>query len=317
MANKRKSRTKKSRGPNSPVRVLVDCSPHRITGGANFGELTDEDVEHESYHESDALVTIPLCHDVSSFKSQASKEPYGTDKEPQHHIPDFTVNCFVEGLRIEVKALASLVHDDSLTKYAAIGKGYLDRNVPFALLVDAQLQQAPRFDAVKLLSRYLTSTVPTAVLERATNALRNGPLLIPELKEAASLNLVDVWTLIARRHVTFDWALPLDSHKTKVSLPNQPFAGLRLEDILNSTRFSPLLAELALGRRPADKQLLADAATWRQSGRPLTPWQFVGGFGKAAPLRDLREEEYIPRDARRRRDYAPGKRSVTPGDAAN
>lgn len=317
MAKKRNFLKKKSWGPSSPVRVLVECSPHRITGGGNFGDLTDADVEHESYHESDALVTIPLCHDVSSFKSQASKEPYGTDEEPQHHIPDFTVNCFVEGLRIEVKALASLVHDDSLTKYAAIGKGYLNRNVPFALLVDAQLQEVPRFDSVKLLARYVTSTVPPDVLERATNALRNGPLSIPELKEAASLNLVDVWTLIARRHVTFDWALPLDPDKTRVSLPNQPFAGLKLEDILNSTRFSPFLAELALGRRPADKQLLADAATWRQSCRPLTPWQFVGGFGKAEPLRDLREEECIPRGARRRRDYAPGTRSVTPRDAAS
>jgi hypothetical protein len=314
MAKKRKPPKKKSRGPNSPVRVLVECSPHRITGGGSFPGLTELDVEHESYLEHDALAAITLCHDVRFIRSQASKEPYGTDDQPQHHIPDFTVDCFVPGLRIEVKALASLVRDDSLTKYAAIGKGYLDRHVPFAFLVDAQLQEAPRFDSVRLLTRYVTSTVPPDVLERAKNALLSGPLSIPELREVASLSLVDVWTLIARRHVTFDWSCVLDRHETKVSLPNQPFAGLKLEDILRSTRFGPLLEELALGRRSTDKQLLADAAAWRQSRRPLTPWQFVGGFAKAAPLRDLREEECVPRDPRRRRDYAPGSRFLAAGD---
>jgi hypothetical protein len=70
------------------------------------------------------------------------------------------------------------------------------------------------------------------------------------------------------------------------------------------------LAELALGRRPTDQQLMADAATWRQHYRPPTAWQCVGGFADAEPLRDLDDADSVPRSIGRRRDYAPGARVV-------
>lgn len=305
MPTKRKATTQ-SKSTDKRARTLVECSPHRTTGGGFFPGLTAVDVEHESYPERYALATLCLCRDVRAIASQSTKEPYVFQDRPRHHVPDFTVDTFREGLRLEVKALASLVHSDSLEKYAAVAKGYLDRGVPFALLVDAQIEEAPRFASVKLLFRYVTSQVPPAVLAQATAALSDGPLSIPELMVRASLKLVDVWTLIANHHVCFDWAKPLDPHTTMVSLPNQPYGGLKLENILSSTRFGDLLAQLALGRRPTDQRVLADAATWRQFGHPLGPWNFVGGFQDEKPLRDLREDEYIPRAAGRKRDRAPG-----------
>jgi len=308
MAVKRKSQKKSS---NKPVRVLVECSPQRTTGGGLIPELMENDVEHESYPERYTLATLVLCHDVRSIASQATREPYLNGDRPCHHIPDFTVDTFVPELRIEVKALASLAHNNTLEKCLAIAKGYLHRGIPFAFLVDAQLEERPRFDSIKLLFRYASSKVPEEVLERATATLSNGPLSIGEFKARASLELVDVWTLIARRQLCFDWANPLHPETTVVSLPGKPFGGLRLEDILRSTRFGSLLEELALGRRPTNQYLLADAATWRQHGRPLGPWSFVGGFQDAKPLRDLGENESIPRSLGRRRNRAPGFNAVT------
>lgn len=305
MPAKRKSRAKR-KSSDIRARTLVECSPHRTTGGGFFPGLTAFDIEHESYPERYALATLCLCHDVRFIASQSTKEPYLYLGRPCHHIPDFTVDAFVDGLRLEIKALASLVHGDSIEKYAAVAKGYADRGVPFALLVDAQIEEAPRFASVKLLFRYVTSKVPEDALTGATAALAIGPLSIPEFMALASLKLVDVWTLIAKRHICFDWAKPLDPHTTVISLPNQPFRGLKLEDILHSTRFGGLLAELAMGRRPTDQCLLADAATWRQHGHPLGPWNFVGGFQDEEPLRDLGEDEFIPRAAGRKRDRAPG-----------
>lgn len=308
MAKKRNARTIK---PGKPARVLIECSPHRTTGGGFFPGLTEADVEHESYIERYTVATLVLCHDVDAFKSQASKEPYFDGGRIRFHVPDFTVETFVPGLRIECKALSSLVRDDSLEKYAAVARGYRARNIRCAFLVDAQLEEAARFDSVKLLFRYTRSRLPETVLPRAAAALSDGPLTIRDLKIRASLELVDVWTLIARRHICFDWAKPLCHQTTVVSLPNQPFGGLKLEDILSSTRYGGLLEELALGRRPSDKYLLADAADWGQHHRFLRPWNFVGGFPDTTPLRDLGEEEYIPRAARTKRNFAPGLRSVT------
>jgi len=317
MAAKRKfsHKSKKPGETSGKVRVLVECSPHRITGGGFFPGLTTQDIEHESSNERDALGTLVLCHDVKSISSQASKEPYSASDGSDHvHIPDFTVDTFVPDLRIEVKSLTSLLKNTSIEKYIAVAKGYLDRHVPFALLVDAQLREEPRFSSMKLLFRYVGGRVPEGALARATDILRSGPLTISELKDRARLELVDVWTMVARRHLCFDWATPLDAETTLISLPEQPFEGLKLEDILRSTRFGPLLAELAVGRGPKDQRLLADAATWRQHRRPPTPFQFVGGFSKADPLRDIREEEHISRNPRCKRDYAPGNRSLQNGN---
>lgn len=311
MAAKPNFRSKSKLSGNKAARILVECSPHRTTGGGFFPGLTQRDIEFESYLERYALGTLVLCHDVHAIASQASKEPISTEDESRYHVPDFTVDTFVSGLRIEVKALNSLVREDSLEKYLPIARSYLNRGVPFVFLVDAQLQQEPRFSSMKLLVRYLGSAIPEDVVARATDALSKGPLSIHELKARASLNLVDVWTLIARRHLSFDWGMPLHPENTVVSLTGNTYGGLKLEDILRSTRFGGLLEEFALGRRPEDQCLLADAATWRQSDCVVEPWNFVGGFQDAAPLRDLGEEEFFSRAAGRKRDHAPGCSSVT------
>lgn len=306
MASKSKPKKSKSR-KTGPARVLIECSPHRTTGGGFLRDLMDDHVKHESPPERNALATLCLCHDVYAIASQAAEEPYiGIDGKPHHHVPDYTVDAFVPGLRLEVKALSSLIHRTSLDKYAAVAMGYLNRKTPFALLVDAQLAEEPRASSVKLLFRYCSSDVPADVLTRATAALENGPISIADLRAVASLKLVDIWTLIARRHLSFDWGRSLHPEMTMVSLPDRPYGGLKLEDVLRSTRFSGLLAQLAVGRRPTDQRLLADAAAWRQSNRPLGPWSYVGGFQDTDPIRDLDEDEFIPRAARRKRNQAPG-----------
>lgn len=302
----RKKRSKSKSGKSAAKRDLVECSPHRITGGGFFQGLSVGHIEHESHIERYALSTLLLCHDVYRIESQVGKEPYSLDGQQKHHIPDFVADTFVEGLRLEVKALAQLARPETLRKYSAVAKGYLTRGVPFALLVDAQLEEAPRFRSVKLLARYVTSQIPDQVAEKARIALASGAKSIGEIKACAGLQLVDIWTLIAQRHLCFDWDKPLHAEESPVSLPGQPYEGLKLENILRSTRFGGFLAELALGRQPTDKQLLADASTWRQHDRPIGPWNFVGGFQRAPLLRDIGDAERILREADGRRDFGSG-----------
>ncbi|GAB4062403.1 hypothetical protein [Uliginosibacterium sediminicola] len=298
------------------VRTLVECSPHRTTGGGFYKGLMDHHAEYESHIEELAIKTFVLCHDVRKISSQPITETYELDGRLHGYTPDFIVDAFVPQLRIEVKSLAHLAKGGSRSdKYLAIAAAYRQQHFPFSFLVDAQLEAQPRRENVELLWRYANSTVPTHVVEQATLALTRGPLAVPELLATTSLALVDVWTLVATKHLCFDWGTRLDRHTSVVSLPDQPFGGLRLEDVLSSTRYGGLLAEMAMGRRPTDRRLLADAATWRRHDCPLEPWSFVGGTALKTPLRSLEPTEQFPRDSQRRRDFAPGKRPFPARDA--
>lgn len=290
---------------------LVDCTPHRSAGGGFFPGLTEIDAEYESGHEANALKTLVLCHDVQKIASQPAEEPYLNEGKVHHTTPDFIVDAFVPGLRIEVKALRTLARSErALGVYAAIGRAYLERGEAYALLVDAQLEEEPRFHNVKLLHRYVTSQVPRETLSRVLAALRDGPLSISVLVERAALHLNDVGALIARRHICFDWGTTINWETTLVSLPDQPYGGLKLEHVLRSTRYGPFLDALAMGRQPADRRILADASAWRRHDYPIGPWSVVGGYEYRPPIRSLRPEELSPRSNKRRRNYAPGLRTV-------
>lgn len=293
-----RKRKPKSRQESS----LVEITPHRTSGGCLVPGLTEGHAEYESRHEFHALITLLLCHDVSKIVSQPSRESYFHEGMERYYTPDFSVETFVSGLRLEVKALQYLVCREGLDKYVAIAKSLRDSGVSFAFLTDAQLEIKPRFSNVRLLVRYVTSEVPIAIVQEACKALESGPLTVSELLERTSLGLVDVWTLIARRHLCFDWMQALNPATTLVSLPGQPYGGLKLEDVIGSSRYGGLLAELALGRRPTDKRMLANAATWRRTSQNYNPWAVAGGVQFGGALRPRNPDEPISRVFERRRD---------------
>ena len=293
-----RKRKPKSRQESS----LVEITPHRTSGGCLVPGLTEGHAEYESRHEFHALITLLLCHDVSKIVSQPSRETYFHEGKERYYTPDFLVETFVSSLRIEIKALQYLVRSDDLDKYAAIAKSLRNSGIPFAILTDAQLEIEPRFSNVKLLIRYVTSEVPIAIIQEASQALERGPLSVSELLERTSLGLVDVWTLIARRHLCFDWMRPLSPATTEVSLPGQPFGGLKLEDVIGSSRYGGLLEGLALGRRPTDKRLVGDAQSWRRTLYGFNPWAFGGGLQFGEALRPRKPDEPISRIFERGRD---------------
>lgn len=289
-----------------PARCLVDSVPHRSTGGASIPGLTLGVVEHESSLERHALATLALCHDVLAMESQPG-ECYEFDGTLHTYHPDYALlMASGQRVRVEAKSPACLVREKALAHYLPMARWFRANGQPFVFLTDAQIEARPRFDSVRLLCRYLAGTLPDSVLPRIQEKLQTGPRPLAELAAPeAGLPLVALYTLLARRHLCFDWNAPLDIRAT-VSLPGQPYGGLHLADVLHSTRYGHLLAELALGRRPADQSVLAAAAAWRPRRRDLTPFNFVGGHGGQAPLRDLGQGECLPGTPWRRRDHAPG-----------
>jgi len=290
------------------ARTLVNSSPHRTTGGAFVEGLTVGHVEYESRNEANAIKTLLLCSDVKKITSQPISESYLLNGVPRLYTPDFIVDAHVDGLRLEIKSIAYIAHTDSQwEKYLAIAKSYREREIPFAFLVDAQLEEQPRFGNIKLFARYVTSQVAAGVSERAVLALTAGPLRVERLLKSAELALVDVLTLIATRQLSFDWMQEFNREATSVSLLGQPYEGLKLENILRSSRYGNFLEELAMGGRSSDKRILADAKNWRRRYDTSEPWSMVGGFVSQSSMRHLREEESLPRDFERRKRFAPGR----------
>lgn len=304
----RKHKSKKKSQPIGPDRILVEVSPHRTTGGAHIEGLTPYPAEHESYNEKFAIPILVLCHDVNTFQSQKEIRYLDAMGIERTYTADFSVQR--EGqlteLLLEAKSLEFLVRADSIAKYQEIASYLRKTKQPFSFIVDSQLLQQPLRTTANLLFRYVTSTPSAALIQRAETTLAEGSMPISRLCTLGKLELVDVYTLIAKRHLCIDWQVPLDTGSL-VSLPNRPFKGLTLERFLRSTRHGDFLAALAMARGTPDKRLLADASAWRQDRLPLTPWNFVAGFSGKAPLRDLREGELRAEKSWHRRHHAAGK----------
>ncbi len=302
----KKQRSKKQEGPNAPSRQLVEVSPHRTTGGLQLEELTPYPAEYESPYEKLVIPRLLLCRDVKKVYSQQERSYNDRDGTERKYTADFFVEHSDTNTLIEVKPLKFLLHPEHLPKYLDIAKHFRKTKQAFTFITDEQLFCEPQKTNTNLLMRYLTSPLPCEALARVTEAFqRKQTMAITELCDAAPCSLAEAYTLIAQRRLCFDWNQKL-TKSSLVSLPDQPLKGLFFEDILRSTRHGDLLATLALGRGTPDQFRLENATAWRQTRPPLTPWNFVGGFSKAPPLRDLGASELSPRKSWERRDRAPG-----------
>jgi hypothetical protein len=297
---------KQSTYPGRSARNLKNSVPHRTVGGFNVHHINAFPVEYESYNERNTTLLLSLCHDVSSIKSQPIVFEY-VDEQGKHrkHTPDFEETSITgEALYLEVKAIEDLLKPQNIAKYIPIAKEYYRKGIKFRFLTNIQIENQPVFQAVKLLFRYVNSPASLVHLERAQHFLNDGALPIVVLLEKAQMELRDLYTLIAKRHITFDLSEPLNRN-SYISLPNQPYGGITLEAILSSTRYGDLLQELALGYQPTDQSLLATAKNWRQSNNHPDEWSVVGGFTELPPLRDASSSGFV-RNPRLRRAYAPG-----------
>jgi hypothetical protein len=295
-----------SKNPSSSARYLKKSVPHRTVGGLNIKHLNDFSIEYESYNERYSAMLLSLCHDVERVKSQPIVFNYIDELGKQRkHYPDFEVITTDRVVfYLEVKAIENLLIPKSITKYSLIAKEYYRQKIAFKFLTNIQIEVQPLFAAVKLLFRYINSPSFTTHVQLAETILKSGAMPITAFMEESQLELRDVYTLVAKRHLTFDLSKPL-SKDAYISLPNKPYGAITLEKTLCSTRYGDLLQKLALGHQPTDQSLLAAAKTWRQSNNHPDVWGVVGGFAELPPLRAADTSGFL-RDPKRRRAFAPG-----------
>lgn len=288
---KKSKRKKLEQHDRGPVREVVDQSPHLQVGEIHQEGKTTYPVAWESPHERKLIYLFLMCDDVVKIETQAKEWVYRIDGDEKERrcYPDARLVTTTEQLYLEVKSLRYFVKPKTLEKYLAIARSFIDTDHRFAILTDDQINFR-WYDNAFLLARYRSRPVTPEIERAILDACKNGEVVIADLliQAAGLVALADVYALLTRRTLAFDWDKSL-TREASVSLPKQPFAGMTYERISSSGRFADLLAEVALGRRPSDQRLLAAKRARR---RPLSPSSASGFVGvlTAGELGGLKRE---------------------------
>lgn len=281
MSKKRKgSRASKRRNSSGPARAVIDQAPHRIVGGIHCPGLTPYPAEWESLGERSLIYLALVCHDVKIVETQPQKLTYHDDSGEHTYTPDLAITTNCGRFFVECKSLKYLFRESNLNRYLGIARSLRTQGEHLAFITEDQLPGRWVRNAT-LLRQYLipdqTAELPICV----TDALQGGPRSIQSLLTETATTLPQLYAYIARRLLCIDWNERL-GRNARVSLPDQSngFARLTYDAIQNAGRFADLVAEMALGRRPANQRLLAAACARRRPLSVASPTGFVDGFSQ-------------------------------------
>ncbi len=241
--------------------------------------------EHESGLEKDAIYVLAMCWDVLSIISQPECRTFTTqDGKKRKYKVDLKLSLSDDGVkRVEVKPLAFCFKEDVMERLLAIAQQYASQDESYDILTDDVICQEPRLEICTRLRGFLKQVVPVEIMCRVREALGNGPLKISDLLVTLGGDRYwgDVLAMIAHRHLCISWDESY-SKGMQVSLPHQPFQPLTYVALTNSSRFRPLVQELAMGRRPTDQRLLAAARAKDRSISLPDPFGVVGALPRRA-----------------------------------
>jgi hypothetical protein len=276
---------------DGPARGIVRNTPYRIVGGLDVPGRTIYPAEWESYLERASIYTLLLCRDVESFATQPHELLYQLQDLPRSCYPDLFVSGDFGKAYVEVKPLEILVRDENIERYIEVARRLRAAGSALFFLVDADVLAKPRVQTVMFLNRYARTALTPEALRAMQLVADKRVLSLKQLQSEAGLTLLDIYAMLAQRHLSIDWSISLNSNSF-VWLPSQSLPELSLGAILAASEFSDLLAELSLGRRPTNKRQLALAKTGKQRIRRPARLSMVGDF----PQRKAGTRVYEPLD---------------------
>ncbi|WP_260435046.1 MULTISPECIES: hypothetical protein [unclassified Burkholderia] len=291
-----------------PARSIISTVPHRIVGGFDLPGRAPYALEWESYLERVCYATLAMSQDVEWMASQPDELKYVLDGVPRRYYPDLFVRCSSGECYVEVKPLAILVRDDNLSRYAELALKLRVNGKRLVFLTDEQiLSKRERVENVMLMRRYINGVLDEQRICAVLLRLSDGALSIGELTACCEVSIREIYTMIARRYLTVDWDQPI-TLESGVTKPTSGSKGLAFETLINSGRFYPLLAQLAMGRRPQDQRMLELAKIDGQRGRTSEGPSIVGGLSREKSKGRIYESNDVLRNpiSRRTARYRTG-----------
>ncbi|HDR9238098.1 TPA: hypothetical protein QDB43_001809 [Burkholderia vietnamiensis] len=284
-----------------PARSIISVVPHRIVGGFDLPGRAPYALEWESYLERVCYATLAMSQDVEWMASQPDELQYVLDGVPRRYYPDLFVRCSSGEYYVEVKPLAILVRDDNLCRYTEIARKLRIKGKNLVFLTDEQiLSKKERVENVMLMRRYISGVLDEQRGSTVVQRLSDGALSISELTECCEVSIREIYTMVARRYLTIDWDQTV-TLRSSVTTPTSDNKGLAFETLINSGRFYPLLAQLAMGYRPQDQRMLELAKIEGQRGRTPEGPSIVGGFPSEKSKSRIYEPDDVLRNSSSRR----------------
>jgi len=181
------------------ARELVTRSPQRTVGIINCPWFQDKPIQHESRLEKHFVYRAMLFPGLLRIRHQ----PFTLKLQGRSsYTPDFLLvfrngqGIVVEVKRAEkVKALKERF--DEITQALAV------RELSFFVIHHGQIEGDFRAQRALLIRRYAPLSVPPAVVARAVEFVAKHPngVAIEKLTKAAALSKIQVYHLLARRHI--------------------------------------------------------------------------------------------------------------------
>ncbi|MDT6997665.1 hypothetical protein [Burkholderia cenocepacia] len=263
-----------------PARAIISAAPHRIVGGFDLPGRAPYALEWESYLERVCYATLAMSPDVEWMASQPEELKYVLDGVPRRYYPDLFVRYSGGECYVEVKPLAILVRDENLSRYVELALKLRTDGRRLVFLTDDQiLSNKERVENVMLMRRYINGVLNEERIGAVLRRLSNGAVPIGELTEHCEVSLREIYTMVAKRYLTIDWDTRI-TLQSSVTTSTSDERRLTFETLINSGRFYPLLAQLAMGHRPEDQRTLVLAKIDGQRSRSSEGPSIVGGFPK-------------------------------------
>lgn len=186
---------------NTAKRAVVTRSPIRTVGLLNCPWFQPEPIEHESRLEKHFVSRAILFGPLTAVEHQPFTLTLAGIK--RSYTPDFLLR-FTNGASIVVEVKRSERIKELRGRFDEIAQRLGERDMPFFVLHEGQIESAGRAVAARLLRRYAMLTMAGPAAEAVVQAVTEHPkgLAIKRLVVGQRATMQQIYHLIARRRIS-------------------------------------------------------------------------------------------------------------------
>lgn len=200
------------------ARKVVTRSPKRTVGLINCRWFQNQPIEHESRLEKHFVYRALLCPGLSKIQHQPFR--LELQRSGKYYTPDFLL-FFSDGSHIVVEVKRSEKVKPLKDRFCEISERLAERNLPFFVLHQGQIEGDLRASRAALIRRYAMLSMSPETVEHAVAfvALHPQGVSIGKLTAALKLSEPQLYRLLARRDIAVGARLALSDSDLVFPIP--------------------------------------------------------------------------------------------------
>lgn len=279
-----------------PARKVIHRGPTHPVGTVTTDKENGVGVQWESKLERQCIQALTLCVDVENIQTQPLAIEYLINGITKKAFPDIQILASGKKTLIEVKPTEKLLKEKTLEKQLALSIAIREAGFDYHFMTDEIFENKTFSRNISLMRRYRNGTLTREDILLITNiAQTENTISLTELSSKSNLSLSHCYTALAQQHICCDLLKEIDN-QTIISIPNNPYKPLTLDELLNQDRNANLLEKISLGIRPDCEQIVE---TKKDSGLVWDLHPISGFIGR---IRHIKDENSLNRSEKRYRN---------------